>query len=156
MQLEHVLEGVPVIRGASSAIRAAEIGGLAYDSRKVGAGYLFFAFAGAKMDGAQFVDAALKKGALAVVADRPVPGGFRGVWLQVPHGREALALAARNFYGKPDERLSLSAITGTNGKTTTTMLLDSMLRAAGKTTALIGTIEYHLAGRVLPAVNTTP
>jgi|KBSMisStandDraft_5_1062788.scaffolds.fasta_scaffold127843_2 UDP-N-acetylmuramoyl-L-alanyl-D-glutamate--2,6-diaminopimelate ligase len=156
MQLEHVLEGVPVIRGASSAIRAADIGGLAYDSRKVGAGYLFFAFAGAKMDGAQFVDAALKKGALAVVADRPVPGGFRGVWLQVPHGREALALAARNFYGKPDERLSLSAITGTNGKTTTTMLLDSMLRAAGKTTALIGTIEYHLAGRVLPAVNTTP
>ena len=108
------------------------------------------------MDGAQFVDAALKKGALAVVADRPVSGGFRGIWLQVPHGREALALASRNFYGKPDERLSLSAITGTNGKTTTTMLLDSMLRAAGKTTALIGTIEYHLAGRVLPAVNTTP
>jgi UDP-N-acetylmuramoyl-L-alanyl-D-glutamate--2,6-diaminopimelate ligase len=108
------------------------------------------------VDGAQFVDAAIKKGALAVIADRPAPAGFRGVWLQVPHGREALAVAARNFYGKPDERLALTAITGTNGKTTTTMLLDAMLRAAGKVTALIGTIEYHLAGRVLPAVNTTP
>ncbi|HEY3457060.1 MAG TPA: UDP-N-acetylmuramoyl-L-alanyl-D-glutamate--2,6-diaminopimelate ligase [Bryobacteraceae bacterium] len=153
MQLESVLEGVPLVRGT---IPAVDITGVAYDSRKVAPGYLFFAFSGAKVDGAQFADAALKKGALAVIADRPAPAGFRGVWLQVPRGREALALAARNFYGKPDERLALTAITGTNGKTTTTMLLDAMLRAAGKVTALIGTIEYHLAGRVLPAVNTTP
>ena len=104
----------------------------------------------------QFAAAALQKGALAVVSDRPTPGGFSGVWLQVPQGREALAVAARNFYNKPDQRLALTAITGTNGKTTTTMLLDSILRAAGKTTALVGTIEYHLANRVLPAVNTTP
>jgi len=153
MQLESVLEGVPLVRGTVPSL---DIAGLAYDSRKVARGYLFFAFPGAKVDGAQFVDAAIKKGALAVIADRPAPAGFRGVWLQVPHGREALAVAARNFYGKPDERLALTAITGTNGKTTTTMLLDAMLRAAGKVTALIGTIEYHLAGRVLPAVNTTP
>jgi UDP-N-acetylmuramoyl-L-alanyl-D-glutamate--2,6-diaminopimelate ligase len=153
MQLATILEGVPLVRGTVPSL---DISGLAYDSRKVAPGYLFFAFSGAKVDGAQFADAALKKGALAVVADRPTPAGFRGVWLQVSHGREALALAARNFYGKPDERLALTAITGTNGKTTTTMLLDSMLRAAGKVTALIGTIEYHLAGRVLPAVNTTP
>jgi UDP-N-acetylmuramoyl-L-alanyl-D-glutamate--2,6-diaminopimelate ligase len=161
MELERVLEGVPLIRGAASAalraaLGASQVHGIAYDSRKVGPGYLFFAFAGAKADGAQFVDAAIQKGAIVVVADRPAPGGFRGVWLQVPHGREALAQAARNFYGKPDERLALTAMTGTNGKTTSTMLLDSMLRAAGKVTALIGTIEYHLAGRVLPAVNTTP
>ena len=65
-------------------------------------------------------------------------------------------MAARNFYGKPDERLGLTGITGTNGKTTTAYLIDSVLRAPGHTTALIGTIEYHLAGRVLPAVNTTP
>jgi UDP-N-acetylmuramoyl-L-alanyl-D-glutamate--2,6-diaminopimelate ligase len=74
----------------------------------------------------------------------------------VEHGRRALALAARNFYCRPDERLALTGITGTNGKTTTSYLLDSVLRAAGYATALIGTIEYHLAGRVLPAVNTTP
>ena len=86
----------------------------------------------------------------------PAPGGFNGTWLQAAHGREALAIAARNFYNKPDRRLALTGITGTNGKTTTSMLVDSILRAAGKTTALIGTIEYHLANRVLPAVNTTP
>ncbi len=91
-----------------------------------------------------------------MVADRPKPGGIAGPWIQVPHGRFALATAARNFYSKPDDRIALTGITGTNGKTTSTMLIDSILRAAGKTTALIGTIEYHLAGRVLPAVNTTP
>jgi UDP-N-acetylmuramoyl-L-alanyl-D-glutamate--2,6-diaminopimelate ligase len=72
------------------------------------------------------------------------------------HGRQALATASKNFFSRPDERLALTAVTGTNGKTTSSLLIDSILRAAGKTTALIGTIEYHLAGRVLPAVNTTP
>ena len=71
-------------------------------------------------------------------------------------GRHALSAAARNFYGHPDRAVTLTGITGTNGKTTTSFLIDSVLRAAGHVTALIGTIEYHLAGRVLPAVNTTP
>jgi UDP-N-acetylmuramoyl-L-alanyl-D-glutamate--2,6-diaminopimelate ligase len=156
MELKSVLEGVPVISKIPSAVAGAEVRGLAYDSRKVEGGYVFFAFAGAKTDGAQFANAALEKGAVAIVSDRPSPGGFAGIWLQAAHGRQALARAAKNFYGKPDERLALTAITGTNGKTTSALLVDSMLRAAGKTTALIGTIEYHLAGRVLPAVNTTP
>jgi UDP-N-acetylmuramoyl-L-alanyl-D-glutamate--2,6-diaminopimelate ligase len=156
VELARVLEGVPLIGAAPAGLLAAEISGIAYDSRKVERGYLFFAFAGAKADGAQFVHSALQKGALAVVSDRPVPGGSKASWLQTPHGRQALALASRNFYNKPDERLALTAITGTNGKTTSTLLLDAMLRAAGKTTALVGTIEYHLVGRVLPAVNTTP
>ena len=91
-------------------------------------------------------------------ANRRVPGISSALipWLEVEHGRHALAIAGRNFYGKPDERLGVTAITGTNGKTTTTYLIDSILRAAGKTTAMIGTIEYHLAGKVMPAVNTTP
>ena len=155
MNLRQILDGVALLR-ASGPLPASEVSGLAYDSRKVAPGFLFFAFSGAKTDGAQFATDAMKKGALAIVADRPAPGGFSGLWLQVAHGREALAVAARNFFNKPDERLSLTAITGTNGKTTTTTLIDAMLRAAGKTTALIGTIEYQLAGRVLPAVNTTP
>jgi UDP-N-acetylmuramoyl-L-alanyl-D-glutamate--2,6-diaminopimelate ligase len=155
VNLSQVLAGVAVLR-SSGALPDAEVTGIAYDSRKVTAGFLFFAFSGAKTDGAQFANDAIKKGALAVVGDRPAPGGFAGLWLQVAHGREALALAARNFFNKPDERLALTGITGTNGKTTTTTLIDAMLRAAGKTTALIGTIEYQLAGRVLPAVNTTP
>jgi len=156
MQLANVLEGVPLVGGLPPAFAEREVLGLAYDSRKVEPGYLFFAFSGAKTDGAQFAAAAMQKGALAVMSDRPAPGGFNGTWLHAAHGRQALAVAARNFYNKPDQRLVLTAITGTNGKTTTSMLIDAILRAAGKTTALIGTIEYHLAGRVLPAVNTTP
>lgn len=156
MKFSQVFEGVVTLSRVPAALCETEVLGLAYDSRKVEPGFLFFAFSGAKTDGAVYANQALSKGAIAIVADRPRPGGVAGAWIQVPHGRFALATAARNFYNKPDERIALSAVTGTNGKTTSTMLIDSILRAAGKTTALIGTIEYHLAGRVLPAVNTTP
>jgi len=156
MQLQEVLQAVPVTREVPQALLEATIRGLAYDSRKVEPGFLFFAFPGSRTDGAQYAAAALEKGALAVVSDRPGQGPARSSWIQVPHGREALALAARNFFRKPDERVSLTGVTGTNGKTTSSSLIDAMLRAAGKTTALIGTIEYHLAGQVRPAVNTTP
>ncbi len=156
MELNSVLEGVPVLSSVAAEMLVTDIRGLAYDSRKVEPGYLFFAFSGSKADGTQFASSALQKGAVAIVSERPSYGGFHGSWLQVPHGRQALAVASRNFYHKPDERLALTAVTGTNGKTTSTMLIDSMLRAAGKITALVGTIEYHLGGRVLPAVNTTP
>ena len=157
MLLTSVLDGVPFTPNvAAEAMRGLDVSGLAYDSRKVQPGYLFFAFSGARTDGAQFANAALQKGAVAVVSDRPAPGGFSDRWLQTPHGRKALAVAAKNFFGRPDERIAVTGITGTNGKTTSTMLVDSMLRAAGEVTALIGTIEYRLAGQVLPAVNTTP
>ena len=151
-----MLEGVPLISPLPEALLGADVKGLAYDSRKVEPGYLFFAFAGAKTEGAQFANSAVEKGALAVFSDRPNIGGFHGTWLQVPHGRQALASASKNFFEKPDERIAVTGVTGTNGKTTSTQLIDAILRAANKTTALIGTIEYHLAGRVLPAVNTTP
>lgn len=156
MQLKDLLVGVPLTSSVPDVLLDAAVSGVAYDSRKVSPGYLFFAFSGSKVDGAQFANAAIAKGAVAVVSDRPKPAGFAGGWLQVAHGRSALAIVARNFYGKPDERLVLTGVTGTNGKTTSSTLIDAMLRAAGKITALIGTIEYHLAGRILPAVNTTP
>jgi UDP-N-acetylmuramoyl-L-alanyl-D-glutamate--2,6-diaminopimelate ligase len=159
MKLEEVLAGVPVGDlgpGPGNRFSEIEIRGLEYDSRRVKEGFLFFAFRGSRADGRQFAEAALASGAVAVVSESPVPEGFPAPWLQIEHGRRALALASRNFYCRPDERLALTGITGTNGKTTTSYLLDSVLRAAGRTTALIGTIEYHLAGRVLPAVNTTP
>ncbi len=156
MRLSHVLDGVPILRGANSGLLGGDVAGIAYDSRKVEPGYLFFAFSGAKTDGAQFANSAIQKGALAIVSDRPIPGGFHGPWLQVEQGREALAFAAKNFYNRPDERVVLTGVTGTNGKTTSTSLINAMLQAAGKITALIGTIEYQLGGRILPAVNTTP
>ena len=156
MKLGAILSGVRLKQPLSPSIAGAEIDGLEFDSRRVGKGFLFFAFPGSRTDGRRFAEDARARGAVAVASESEVPAGYDGAWIQVEHGRHALAVAARNFYNRPDERLGLTGITGTNGKTTTSYLLDSVLRAAGHTTALIGTIEYHLAGRVLPAVNTTP
>ena len=138
------------------AASTGEVRGIACDSRKVAPGFLFFAFPGQKADGRAFAVQAVERGAVAVVGESPQPEGFSGVWIQVEHGRRALALAARAFYGRPDERLGITGITGTNGKTTTSYILDSVLRATGKTTLLIGTIEYRLGGAAEAAVNTTP
>jgi UDP-N-acetylmuramoyl-L-alanyl-D-glutamate--2,6-diaminopimelate ligase len=156
MRLKELLVGVPLTSNVAEHVWELDVSGVAYDSRKVAPGFLFFAFAGAKVDGVQFAATALGKGAAGVVSDRPRPAGFSGPWIQVAHGRRALALVARSFYRKPDERIAITGVTGTNGKTTSTILIDSMLRGAAQVTALIGTIEYHLAGRILPAVNTTP
>ena len=156
MTLGSVLAGVELSRPLPSELAGIEVNGLTYESRKVAEGYLFWAFAGSKTDGSRFAESALKSGAVAVLSEASKPDRFPGPWLQVKHGRFALATAARNFYGKPDTRISVNAITGTNGKTTSALLVDAILRSAGKTTALVGTIYYHLAGRVLPAVNTTP
>ncbi|HLY20587.1 MAG TPA: UDP-N-acetylmuramoyl-L-alanyl-D-glutamate--2,6-diaminopimelate ligase [Bryobacteraceae bacterium] len=133
-----------------------EVKGIDYDSRRVQPGFLFFAFPGSRTDGREFARNAVERGAVAVAGESAAPEDFSAPWIEVEHGRHALALAARTFYHKPDERIAVTGITGTNGKTTTSYLIDAILRAAGKTTALIGTIEYHLAGRLLPAVNTTP
>jgi UDP-N-acetylmuramoyl-L-alanyl-D-glutamate--2,6-diaminopimelate ligase len=156
MKLGTILSGVGLKQPLSPSLAGVEIDGLEFDSRRVGKGFLFFAFPGSRTDGRRFAEDARARGAAAVASESEAPPDFDGIWAQVEHGRHALALCARNFYGKPDERLGLTGITGTNGKTTTSYLLDSILRTAGHTTALIGTIEYHLAGRVIPAVNTTP
>lgn len=156
MTLGEVLAGVRLKQPLAAELARLAVEGLEYDSRRVKSGALFFAFPGARADGCGFAVEAVKAGAVAVVSELPPSEGFRGNWIQVEHGRHALALAARNFFHRPDERILLTGITGTNGKTTAAYLLDSILRAAGKTTALIGTIEYHLGDRVISAVNTTP
>ena len=157
MTLGEILSGVELKQPLAPELAVIEIQGLDFDSRRAGEGFLFFAFPGSKTDGRQFAQQAIAKGAVAVASELPPPdAGLAARWVQVSHGRHALATAARNFYHAPDERLGLTGITGTNGKTTTAFLIDSVLRAAGHVTAMIGTIEYHLAGRVLPAVNTTP
>jgi UDP-N-acetylmuramoyl-L-alanyl-D-glutamate--2,6-diaminopimelate ligase len=156
MNLEEILSGVRLSEPLPAELAHVPIQGLDYDSRRVQPGSLFFAFPGSRTDGRQFAADAVARGAAAVASESEAPPELGSRWVRVEHGRHALALAARNFYGRPDERLGLTGITGTNGKTTTSYLLDSVLRTAGHTTALIGTIEYHLAGRVIPAVNTTP
>ena len=156
MTLGEILSGVRVGQALSAEAAAAQVSGVAYDSRKVAPGFLFFAFPGKHVDGGAFAAQAFERGALAVASESPRPDGVAGEWIQVEHGRRALAVAARNFFGKPDERIAITGITGTNGKTTTAYLLDSILRGAGHITALAGTIEYRLAGKVTTAVNTTP
>ncbi len=141
---------------ALTAVPPVPVAGLQYDSRKIRPGEVFFAFPGENVDGHRFIGPALDAGAVAIVSEREAPGEHRAVWVQVRHGREALAEAALNFYGRPDRSISLTGVTGTNGKTTTVFLIDAIFEAAGFRTAVLGTIEYRIAGRRLPAVNTTP
>jgi UDP-N-acetylmuramoyl-L-alanyl-D-glutamate--2,6-diaminopimelate ligase len=156
LSMQDVLEGVALRRPLPAEIASLPVTGLEYDSRRVHPGFLFFAFQGQRADGRVFARDAAGRGAPAVASDLPKPEDFDGPWIEVAHGRQALARAARNFYGAPDDRLQITGITGTNGKTTTTCLLDSVLRAAGRITTLTGTIQYHVAGEAVAAVNTTP
>jgi UDP-N-acetylmuramoyl-L-alanyl-D-glutamate--2,6-diaminopimelate ligase len=153
MTFPEVLDGVELLTQGGSA----EISGLEYDSRRVQPGNLFVAMRGESSDGNAFIDKAIAAGASAVVTDsaeqKPRPGI---AWAQVAHGRRALARLSANFYGRPAERLAITGITGTNGKSTTAYLLESILGAAGRKILLVGTIEYHVNGRVLPAPHTTP
>jgi UDP-N-acetylmuramoyl-L-alanyl-D-glutamate--2,6-diaminopimelate ligase len=156
MNVDEVLAGVELRGALPPEIARSRVAGLAYDSRKIEKDFLFFAFQGSRLDGAGFARDAISLGARAVVSELPRPVDFSGTWVEVEHGRRALALAARNFYERPDEKVHFTGITGTNGKTTTSFLLDAILRAAGFVTGLIGTIEYRLAGERREAANTTP
>src|SRR6266567_2936936 len=119
----------------------AEISSLAYNSRPVKPGTLFFAIQGEKADGHNFISQALKQGAEAIVSERPAPADLASRWVRVPRIRRALSHAAHVFYDQPESRLKLVGITGTNGKTTTAFLTESILRAAGISAGLFGTIE---------------
>ena len=133
------------------------IGGLEHDSRRIKPGDAFVAMKGESSDGNKFIDQAIAGGAVAIVSDSAAEKPRPNVaWAQVSHGRRALARLSANFYKKPAERLAITGITGTNGKSTTAFLLESILNAAGRKSALIGTIEYHVAGKTLPAPHTTP
>src|SRR5580700_6118686 len=120
MTIEEILQGVALRKELPGDLRKVPVQGLEYDSRRVEPGFLFFAFPGARTDGREFASQAIEKGAVATVSELPAPAGFLGQWIEVEHGRRALALAARNFYGNPagnpDARLKLTGVTGTNGK----------------------------------------
>jgi UDP-N-acetylmuramoyl-L-alanyl-D-glutamate--2,6-diaminopimelate ligase len=135
-----------------------EIRQVACDSRKVQAGTLFFALHGAKVDGNAFVREAIAKGAAAVASEDHPPQELpaRVAWIRVREARKALAVTAGNFFEHPGAALQLVAVTGTNGKTTTTSVLDSIIKASGAKTGLFGTIAYHTPAGDYPAPNTTP
>jgi len=132
-----------------------EITGLYYDSRSVRPGGLFFGLHGVKSDGCQFLEAAVKGGAVAVVADRPCAVAGASSVL-VPDARRAMSLLAASFYGTPTAGVPTVGITGTNGKTTTSYLVEGILEKAGLPAAVLGTISYRFGAVCLPAPNTTP
>jgi UDP-N-acetylmuramoyl-L-alanyl-D-glutamate--2,6-diaminopimelate ligase len=154
MKLNELLRGLDGLELGLEV--GAEVTSLAYDSRHVQPGTLFFAIQGEKADGHAFIPQVLERGAVAVVSERMPPSDLASRWVRVPRIRRALSTAGRVFFGQPDLRVQLIGITGTNGKTTTAFLVDSILRAAGIRTGLFGTIEYRVGDRVLPALNTTP
>ena len=154
--LRALLEGVEVRSGLPAA--ELRIRRVANDSRKVQAGALFVAIHGEATDGNLYTKDAVARGAAAVVSENSAPAGWpREIpWIQVNEGRKALAIAAANYYGQPAKALKLVGVTGTNGKTTTTSLIDSILRASGAQMGLFGTIAYRTPRGEHPAPNTTP
>ena len=158
ISLAEVLEGAEVVRVSGPA--NASISSVACDSRKVAVGSIFFALPGEKADGFQFASGAIAQGAVAIASSHTRPADIAPeiAWVELPKGKErrGLALAAANFHGRPAEALKLVGVTGTNGKTTTTFLIDSILRAAGLSSGLIGTTGYRTPKTTRTALNTTP
>ncbi len=158
MELSEVIAGVEGVRVTGGT--RVRIAAVACDSRKVVPDTLFFAMPGAKTDGNEFVADALTRGAVAIASPLPRPASISPdvTWIEVNPGseRKALALAAANFYVHPADALKLAGVTGTNGKTTITFILDSILHAAGWKTGRIGTTGYRTPRKARKATNTTP
>jgi UDP-N-acetylmuramoyl-L-alanyl-D-glutamate--2,6-diaminopimelate ligase len=133
-----------------------EIRGIDYDSREVGPGDLFVCVRGFKTDGRQYLPDAAQRGAAAALLERPAQADCGIPTLVVPSAREAMARAATAFYGYPSRELALVGVTGTNGKTTTTYLVESICRVAGWKTGIIGTVGCRIGSEPLPAERTTP
>src|SRR3954463_6118029 len=152
MQLERVIAALApadVLRRAPVEIRD-----LAYDARAAGQGALFFCVPGSRADGHDFAAQAVENGAVALVVERPLE--LDVPQLVVPDVRRAMAPAADEFFEHPSQELEVAGVTGTNGKTTTSFLLYSILAAAGRRPGLLGTIESRVGGERRPAIRTTP
>jgi UDP-N-acetylmuramoyl-L-alanyl-D-glutamate--2,6-diaminopimelate ligase len=156
MKLRDLLQGAEASIPASA--EELEIRQVACDSRKVQPRALFFALHGAKADGNAFIRDAVSRGAAAIASEEAAPAAIPSSvpWIQVREARKALAAAAANFFSHPAASLQLVAVTGTNGKTTTTSLIDAIVKASGAKTGLFGTIAYHTPLGEYPAPNTTP
>jgi UDP-N-acetylmuramoyl-L-alanyl-D-glutamate--2,6-diaminopimelate ligase len=153
MELEQLVRELkdPTVTGSLDR----RITSLCYDSRETSPGGLFVAVRGNVVDGHSFIEQAIDRGAIAIVAEEP---GLtqRVTHIQVPDSRDALARLAAAFYDNPSKQLRMIGVTGTNGKTTTTFLIKHLLERGGQRTGLLGTVSYEIGERVLPASRTTP
>ena len=139
-----------------NALPGIDVRGVAYDSRQVKPGDVFVALTGLKAAGADFAADAIRRGAVAVVADRPAESPTSVPWVVVTDARAAMADIAAEFYGHPSRSMQVVGITGTNGKTTTAYLLRAVFESAGKKCGLLGTVTYSVGNAELPASRTTP
>src|SRR5574337_242678 len=133
-----------------------EVYGITHDSRKVREGYVFVAIKGHTLDGHDFAVVAIEKGAIALVVEKKVEVTLPIPQIVVLDTRHALAVLSCRFYGEPSSKMTVVGITGTNGKTTTSYLTKSIIEASGGKAGLIGTIQYQIGKRVIPAKETTP
>jgi UDP-N-acetylmuramoyl-L-alanyl-D-glutamate--2,6-diaminopimelate ligase len=157
VKLVELLSALPV-SPSPIALRDLEVTGISQDSRTVAQGDLFVAIRGEKSDGWTHAGEAAARGAAAVVSERPAPEGFpeSTPWLRVDSARRALALLSARLAGDPAEKLVLAGVTGTNGKTTTAMLLESQLARRYGRAGFVGTVAYRTGRREIPASQTTP
>ncbi len=136
-----------------------EVKGISCDSRKVSSGYLFVAVKGTRLNGGAFIKEAIARGAKCVVAEDYKLGKSvkrEIVLIKVSDARRALARLAAAFYGNPSHRIKVVGITGTNGKTTVSYLIEALLKEARSACAVIGTVNYRFRDKIVPSVNTTP
>lgn len=153
MRLYELLSVIDELREIGQ-YRDIEIKGIAYDSRKVKKGFLFFALSGTFLDGHDFIDEAVKNGAVFIIGEKDIIH-LKIPYLKVHSARRILAEISAKFYNYPAKRLKIIGVTGTNGKTTTTFFLDSILRAYGKRTTLLGTIYNKIGDEVSYTHHTT-
>ena len=153
MQLKTLIAAIPIRHVIGTLDRTVE--SIVYDSRRVQRNGLFVALRGETSDGHEFIGQAVDKGASVIVTERDEQHS-RVTCLLVENTRNALADLSANFYGHPARKLTLAAVTGTNGKTTTTFLIKHMCEKAGLRCGLIGTVRYEIGERILPAIRTTP
>lgn len=160
--LKDILAGFPkeILQSLSPLERSREIGSVTSDSRQVGTSTLFVAVHGGTQDGHEFIPQALAKGAAAVLGEREKPANWpvdsKVPYIKVKDSKFALACAAAAFYGHPTHSMLLVGVTGTSGKTTTTYLLESILKAAGHRVGVIGTVNFRYGSKVLDSTHTTP
>jgi len=154
VDLLELLEKVDVLEVHGT--RAREIEGICFDSRRCETDFLFVAVAGMKFDGHLFVPEAVRRGAKAIVYEKEIARHASYTSIRVRDSRRALGVLGKNFFENPSGALGLVGVTGTNGKTTVTYLLESILREAGHEPGVIGTVNYRWGTKVLPASHTTP
>src|ERR1035437_9234969 len=143
MKVSQLLSVFPQLRWGDAA--TLEVSDIAQDSRQVKKGTVFVAVRGTLRDGHEFIQAAIDQGAVALIVeeDRNIPASFKGAIVKVSSARKALDELSKRFYGNPAEKLFCIGVTGTNGKTTVTYMIEKILTRFGWLTGVMGTIDHH-------------